>query len=497
MKRVGILLGLVCALLTPAPSASADLCARPLTAREAVSDREAAFIGTALKRDGLMTKFLIEEVIKGPLRSEVWIRESDAGIGQRVGIVAFRFDGQWMATCGNFTVEELSGVRDPLEDPGADRIPRFLIGGLFGDPQTLALDADGRVSRAPTGEGDASEIAVCPGSRFVVELISRDRSGNQSISRPVLVVRDMQSFHVVRRVALERRNSVGTLTNAELQCRSSNAGDVLLLSEGGDKRVKVYRLRGDRLQHITTLAAIEGALGPDGNLYFATKDGTIKWYAVTSGRVTTIARLPGPELDVKTLVVSADARKIAGATRRSGRYEDVIFVVDVASGEVLTKRVQLVGGLTWTRDGRLVEAPGGFDLADIRSNHQTDHFVRVYDASLGLQAEWRGWSGERAVVVGETIYGLGAIRRSAPGREGRIFGSTYTPAIVAAPLMSGPQRIVGELEGLYPVELEVLTDAGPIGPTRPNWAIVAGFAGFLVALVGFVWFRSRRPKVTG
>lgn len=490
-------------------AANGSPCTGITSIRETIADHDAAFIGVALeissaapRRIGgsgyATTKFRVERVLKGDLDSEVSVRSAGGIKGQRLGLVIDRHDGVWDGTCGAVDVARLAEVT--TDAPAAKTTtPRFVLGGLFGQPQSLVLNSKGEVIREGDGGGDALVLDVCPGRRHVVELVSRDSSAMKRLHRPVIAVRSLETFDVVRRVDLTRfPRVVGQMSTATtVSCRDPEADEVLLLARGGEVHVRLLRLRNSMLTEVKTLDAHDGTLASDGSVFFATGDGgrVLKRYDIESGKETEIARIERDDVTVKMLTVNDGASLLAGLFSRQGRYQDTVFVADAASGRIVTAKAQLVGGLQWISGDRLVEAPGGFVEADLRSGHRTDQHVRVYDRSLKVLSTWRGWSGDNAVVIGETIYGLGSIRHSAPGREGRIPGSTYAPALVSAPLTAGPQRVIRELDGLDATDLDVVVGAKPIRGRGIGPLAIAIVAALAIAVLGAVRFLRIRGGV--
>ena len=296
---------------------------------------------------------------------------------------------------------------------------RFLLGGGFGGPTVIALDAQGRTLAYGAGRGSMTELEVCPGGRRSVETAWID-------GRRTLFVRDLRSMLVRYRVQLGG-------DPLAVSCRTPNAhGIVALLSVGGDGGERSSRLvalsdRGTRVLHRGS--ADEGSIeGRYAWLASGSSSRTVTRVDLRTGRAQRIVSFA----DISGLVASPDGRRAAfqaGGNR-----------LCVAAGAgAITTRQGLFSVLAWADTASLVA----------RSFAPTPNAIRVLDSRLrtvrglpGLDKALvaTGAAGRVYVVADDRLYSVRA-RRGGVRRFGRVTaGATSLARVGGATRVSARAR---------------------------------------------------------
>lgn len=426
-------------------------------------------------------RFRVDEVLKGPLGSEVVVRQwsGECGrvrgqVGERTGFFLYRKKGAWTAPALCSDGDPLTLLRRaaaPLPPSTARLPPRFLIGGAYGGFRTIALDRVGRIAGYGVGEGEIAALSVCPGSRRVVEVV-RGVVPNQQ-SSVALAVRDLYTLAVVNEWRLPLLEvGKGRLHPAAVSCRDAAGHETWIFAERGSDRAagKVLRVRAGQ-----SAVVFEG---PTRAVSFPMKRNVA--YVVTgkfpearslvelnvrSGGSRVVTTLP-PQAG--SLVLSPGETKLAGTNHHGGLewWKGTIFLIDLRTGRVST-RLGFSAQPIWIDEQHFALFPA-------------EERVRVYDSSLRVSEAWKQDSASDPLLV----HGLsGPYQANFIVVDGKLYG-TAAGTFVSAPKFGAQLRVLRQIGD---PELAGVLAYVPPPPTKPTsgvlWALVATIVAFL-ALAG-------------
>jgi hypothetical protein len=425
-KRVVGAAAAVAMLMTLFSAIPAGACSRYLVdPRDQLhEDDTIAFIGTLVERqdrgNGIEDDYTfdVEEWFKGGPGDQIVIRSfapavtcgfGDAPVGSRLALIA----GDW--TDGSkwsdyaWPEEILREASSPFPAP-ADGEPRLLIGGSFGETRVQALDRAGRTVGYGYGEGDVSDLSVCPGAKNLAEFFT-DQDGDLRVA-----IRRMTDLVVTRRVSVPG-SGIGTV-----ECTQRDGDRTLVAVQDHGGAGVVFRFAGHHLirllrtdRRITDLR--EGAALLVGYGRVIVRDlGTSTRHEVTTGSGNRLH-------DVRW---SPNGRYIAGAaapTDPSKGPRPLVFLA--GPNGVVRKRLgryaYLGRPLHWAGNPRFIVG------------------TRVFDLDLQIEAKGVGVGADIAAPLGDRLYevGSGYLYRSDLGGSGwslqRTFFSQITLALEALP----------------------------------------------------------------
>jgi hypothetical protein len=482
-------------------------CAASGNLREEIDDAEAVIVGTVTEAGvpdttepeselGLRRRWTIdvEEDIKGNVGSTLsfhsgWTSGSvgtpfRAAKGARIGLLLSRVDGHYAPSgCDRRKAEDVLAAAQPLAPPRGRGVPFLLAAGGFGRPRVALLDERGAVTAYGAGKGDA-RLGVCPGERFVVEVVSEDSFRAERIL-PTVEVRDLRTLRVVRRSrlpapilsALPRRPFA-------VACRDREATDLLVAAEAGSYTARVVRLvegtwetvYHDKARAVTFVRsgfAVIRLGGEKFELVAHAPDGRVR---ARLGPLPSFTHLSITE--PVQLVADASGRYVAGANEQPDDGSPNLFVADLETRKVVRKHVRWVAGLAWAGT-RLVAGPLVERNKDGFVDPSKGGVVRVYDTGLDLQRSWGRWTGLHPVVLGDRLFGV---------RQGR--------SVVSAPYRTGPEKVEGGIGDLSIAQLVALSgeSAGGRGRPRLTWTAVA--LVLLLIVFAAIVVRSRRTPAS-
>ena len=411
--------------------AMACSCA-PQPAREGLRAADAALVGVVTARrvapigeDGILSSgdpaevdLRVERAFKGVLGEQVTVHTVASGatcglevrVGQRVGLfLQRRTEGGWTSSlCSIVDPAELAQAAQALPRPNGRGPVRFLLGGGFGGPTVVALDAQGRTLAYGAGRGTRTDFEVCPGGRRAVETAWID-------GRRTLYVRDLRSMLVRYRVTIKGEPLAAS-------CRTPNAHGIVALvaqpGSGGERSSRLVALsdRGTRVLHRGS--ADEGSIeGRYAWLASGTSARTMTRVDLRTGRARRIVSLAA----LSGLVASPDGRRAA--------FRGAYGRLCVASGVgAITARPEASSLLTWADSASLVA----------RSFEPTPTPIGVLDSRLrrlrglpGLDEALvaTGAAGRVYVIADDRLYSARA-RRGGVRRLGRVVAGGTTLAVV-------------------------------------------------------------------
>jgi hypothetical protein len=430
MPRWLRVLSVVCVLVVlPIQPAKACSCAYG-DPRDMFAGADAAFVGTFVEShpveeptssdaDTVYT-FLLDEEHKGELGERGGTVEVHAALsgascgleaspGEQYGIFLYvrETDGAWTSSlCSQVSPETMREAASPLPAPTSDGPPRIVAGGSFGDTQTMFLDGDGATVGYGPGDRDVTHVSACRGAARVLEI------GVTYPDPPVLSVRDVSSFDVVRTVDLP--------IGRGRRFRSMFVAGVHCLDEAGERAVVFAADYGSRRPE-SVLLAVDGddfRVLERGSARSATFSAGVAYLregksgrrltrvALDDGTKSFVTRLSGRILT--ELAVSPDGRNLTfvSSERSEVTRENVrkVVVVKLRDGSVRTRTLGTAGrpsDVLWLSDDRIVmfasSAPGS----------------RVFDLDLRTRGRFGRWGAHTTALAGRTAFGV--------DYEGRLF----------------------------------------------------------------------------
>ena len=343
-------------------------------------------------------------------------------VGARQGFFIRRRASGWVTDgCsiveGSAMERALRPYRRPL---GSGRLA-LLAGGHFGDSRVMALDSRGRVLGYGPGRGETRDISVCPGALRAAELVVAGRSLR-------VALRDLRSLQVVRSAIVPVGRRSLDPGRAWLRCADAEGAAVHVavadyIQRSRFDRMRIWRTDAAGVHPVATLEGSQAALAPGQAFVSRFGDAILAVDLATGGsRKVTSARAPD------LLSVSPDGAWISfydsGALR----------VVEVASGQVRSRKIRYGGTIEWLDAQRLLFRTGGTAL--------------VYDTEL---RRIRGYPFVR-------MYGQAHVAN-------RLYG-TDRYRLRSLDLVTGRKRTVAELTDRGIVDLVGVPERPPIEPGR-------------------------------
>lgn len=322
--------------------------------------------------------------------------------GEQYGIFLYvrESDGAWESNlCSQVSPQTLREGASPLPAPTSDGPVRMIAGGSFGDAQTMFLDARGRTVGYGGGDRDVVHVDGCKGAARGLEIALTYPQP------PVLFVRDLSSFEVVRSVDLPvgRGKRFRGLSAGALHCLSEGgARSVVLATNYGEPRAKsaLLSIDGEDVEVIHEGTA-RGAAFTDRVAYL--QEG--RWgrrltrVSLRTGAERFVAQLP-PRFSSE-LALSPDATKLAGIAYppydRMDEEPSMVYVVDLGDG--IVRRRSLGTGerdadVLWLSGRRLAMFVAYPDAS------------RVFDLRLETRARFGRWDARATAIVGSTAFGV-------------------------------------------------------------------------------------------
>ncbi len=209
IRKTMVLLAVIASTVAmPSRPALACSCA-PVDATSRLGEAPAAFVGTVIdireaddpgEFEDVVFTFRVDEWVKGDLGDTVEMRSSAYGAscgfemspGQQSGIFVNRVSTALSGgLCDRVDADALRLAALPPAAATSDGPISLLVAGSFGDSGLIALDSEGGI----VGYGDRPtdyafyfpQISVCPGSRFIVELVHDE----------TIIVRDVASLEIL------------------------------------------------------------------------------------------------------------------------------------------------------------------------------------------------------------------------------------------------------------------------------------------------------------
>jgi hypothetical protein len=289
-------------------------------------------------------------------------------VGARQGIFIRRRASGWVTDgCsiveGSAMERALRPYRRPL---GSGRLA-LLAAGHFGDSRVMALDARGRVLGYGPGRGETVRISVCPGARRAAELVVAGRSLR-------VALRDLRSLRVVRSAIVPVGKRPPDPGFAWLRCADTEGAAVHVatadyIQRRRFDRVRIWRADASGVHRVATLEGSQAVLAP-GQAYVSRFGEAILAVDLATGESRRVTSARAPDL----LSVSPDGTRVSFYD--SGRLR----VVEVASGQVRSRKVRYGGAIEWLDPQRLLFRAGGTALVydtELRRIHRYP-FVRMY-----------------------------------------------------------------------------------------------------------------------
>jgi hypothetical protein len=261
--------------------------------------------------------------------------------GQRVGAFVRPVRGGWVTNlCSLAEPGELERALRPYPRPlGRGRVA-LLAGGSFGEARLMALDRRGRILGYGFGQGAVRRISVCPGGRVAAELVDRGRR------RTMVAVRSLESLEVVSRT--EVPHWTDELACADAAGTSVYAGGILYRGRPVRGRADVFHVTGGSRRTLLRRPAEQFALAPGTAYLWSARRVTAT--SLTDGGERTLLRMRLPE----TISPSPFGGRVA-----IHGYDGRLRLVDLATGAVESRRLDLTWALAWLAPNRLLARVGG------------------------------------------------------------------------------------------------------------------------------------------
>ena len=414
-------------LLIPIESARACSCALG-DPRDAFARSEGAFVGTFIESrpaeapdpdggwstDESIYSFRLDEEYKGELGEPgdiVEVRSASSGAscglevqpGRAYGLFLEARNGEWSSSlCSQVSPRTMREAASPLPAPTSDGPVRMIVGGSFGEAQTMALDARGRTVGYGFGGTDVSLVDVCPGGDRALEI------GEAYPERPHLFVRDLNTFETLRELAMPygRGTDNPRQDPSALDCRSRNGRRAVVFSTNYNEpeaRSLVLDIEGtsaDVLHRGTGRSATfssrhlymqEGSFGRD-----------LVRLSLRTGRARQVTRLPGKYSS--TLALSPDQSRLAGIAFPD--YDEIesaptrFYTIDISGGRTTVRTRELSKGESYAfpawassrRPAVFMQYPGA---------------SKVFNLRLGVVGRFGRWPAGDPVIIGRKAFGTG------------------------------------------------------------------------------------------
>ena len=446
--------------------------------RERLPEAAGAFVGTLMSRDDpqptgnvlssatlVRYRFQVERAVKGDIPSgtiDVWSSGSGAScgletpVGQRAGLLLRHEDGRWLSSlCEQANPDVLIQAGRPLPPPPGKAPPAVLIGTTHGPGRMVSLDGLGRVIAYGGGDGNATDIAFCPGADRIAEAYSPPYG--PSSPGPGVAVRTSDGLDVVWERLLGADGGPDGASIADVACVDRDGGTVLVLAVRHNysetpTRHRALVLAFNRQGEPDVLwqgEATTGTFSADGRAAYLNggNDGrdlhVVELTDPAGPSARTLGRLPA---GTGALTISPDGRHLAGVTTHeywsgtSTPPPTAAVVVDLSTTPVAVTEAGLAGSYgqygsaLWVGTDRILFAP-----------RWAGNPVRLFDRALRETARWDGWSTSAATVVGDTLVGLNG------------------PKVETAPVASGPATSWADLESGVPGAIAAFPGGATIG----------------------------------
>lgn len=417
-------------LLIPIQSASACSCVMG-DPRDSFSGADGAFVGTFLEAhpaepsqpgepvsSGADTiySFRLDEEYKGELGGpgdvvEVHAAASGASCGLEVQpgesyglFLELRDkDAAWSSSlCRQVSPRTMREAASPLPAPNGEGPIEMIVGGSFGEAQTMALDARGRTLGYGFGGTDVSLVDVCPGRERALEI------GQTYPERPHLFVRDLNTFETLRELAMPygRGSDNPRQDPSALDCRSRNGRRAVVFStkyNEPEARSLVLEIEG-RSANVLHQGTGRSATFASRHLYM--QEGSygrrLVRLSLRSGRTRKVTRLPGSYSS--TLALSPDEKRLAGIAYPP--YDEMessptrFYTVEVANDRVTVRTRTLLKGESYAfpawassrRPAVFMQYPGA---------------SKVFNLRLGVIGRFGRWPAREPAIVGRRAFGTG------------------------------------------------------------------------------------------
>ena len=440
MRRIVVVACLfACGLAVQVDSASACSCALG-DPRRALALADAAFIGVLIdKREAGQAAtftFRVSETVKGKLGATVEVDSAADGAacgievkqGGSIGLLLDRSGERWTSSlCAQIAPADLRRAARPLPPPTGSGRTALLVGGSFGEARLLALDRKGRTLAYGYGDGEASLLSVCPGSRHAVEIV-------WDYPRVRVAVRALPTLRRVYELAVPQRVLAAPSESPSAHsCRNSTASELFLFSRT-ELGSRIVRVRNRRFSVVYRGDARHASFA--GGVAYLTGQTDVTRLDLGTGKQARLAAVPewtGP------LVRSADGRRLIGVATPPplNRLTPAprVVLVDLGGPRARVRSVSLGrastgGDVHWLSTARFLFLPGVGN----------ENVARVYDLGLRVRSDFGGWVGTPSAVSAGVAFGLGfpaslhsARLPSGPVRSVRNFPSPVLRSLVAVP----------------------------------------------------------------
>jgi hypothetical protein len=307
-----------------------------------------------------------------------------AEVGDRLAAFVRRRSYGWLSSgCNVVDPAELERALRPYPRAlGRGRLA-LLAGGSFGTARTLALTARGRILGYGFGEGEVSQISVCPGGGRAAELVEDGR-------RLLVAVRDLRSLRLDWTAALPMRSPEVYPGGASVRCADSaatvvHAAALENLRHSRDDPTRIFSVSAGGARQIASVARGYGAvLGPEAA--YLTRSRRLIAVELDDGRLRRLARLRFADV----MAISPDGRWLAFHDGERLR------LLDPVRGEQRSTRIRYGGAIGWLAPDRLLFRRGGE--------------ARVYDTELTLHRRYPFYRLLFEEHLGGRLFGLDRFR---------------------------------------------------------------------------------------
>jgi hypothetical protein len=474
-RRGVLLLGLVLVLtMMPLSHANACTCSGNGDPRDRLADAGGAFIGELVGRRetgplgsiissgrDVVYTFEVAEVFKGDIGQRVEVHSAAGGEscgfevapGEAVGVFLDQHRGDWRSgLCGQIEPGKLRAAAAPLPAPDGRAPAALVVGGSLGEARLLALDRHARTLAYGYGEGQTTQLSVCPGGDRMLEVV-------EDHPRPSrLALRQLPGLEMVWERLLPRQPP--SISAQSVQCFDGTGTGYVFASNGGDPRWSSPQATLLRVSHATTTVIYRGAAR---SIAFGTDVGYVnegRWgeaigrINLDSGQVTPVITGPryttrlvlGPDgAALATLVWGDDLIRPGGDRRTFRPPQAVVIDLEPSPPRVRTATlsrapsgsgIAVWGDMVWLNANRLGFFPG-------QGAHRRAH---IFDSSLRELGGFDDWAASTSLLMGEVIVGVG---------QGRL---------TVADLPNGPTRVVEQFESRQMVALAALPGATQLSP---------------------------------
>jgi hypothetical protein len=417
-------------LLIPIQSARACSCALG-DPRDSFARADGAFVGTFLESHlaeppqpgephssaaDTIYSFRLDEEYKGELGEpgdivEVHSAFSGASCGLEVqpGEAYGLFldmrerDAAWSSSlCSQVSPRTMREAASPLPAPNGEGPIKMIVGGSFGEAQTIGLDSRGRTLAYGFGGTDVSLVDVCPGRERSLEI------GQTYPERPHLFVRDLNTFETLREFAMPygRGSDNPRQDPSALDCRSRNGRRAVVFSTNYNEpeaRSLVLEIEGTSA---TVVHRGTGRSATFASRHLYMQEGSfgrrLVRLSLRTGRTRNVTTLPGKYSSA--LALSPDEKRLAAIAYPA--YDEIesaptrFYTVDVSGGRITTRTRTLLKGESygfpaWVSSRRpavFMGYPGA---------------SKVFNLRLGVIARFGRWPAGEPAIVGRRAFGTG------------------------------------------------------------------------------------------